>query len=108
MTRTFSRPIFWPLVLVAAGCLWLLANAGIISASDLWILAQFWPVLLIVGGLDLLARQRWPWVANLITLLSITLAVLAVVFAPRLGFVAASPNWFGLIPFSMCGTHATG
>jgi hypothetical protein len=108
MTNAFSRPIFWPLFLVAAGVLWLLASNGVISPNNLWVLVQFWPVLLIALGLDLLLRQRWAWAGNLVTLLTVTAAVLAVIFAPRLGLAAPAGSWWSWIPFSFSGTPGSG
>ena len=108
MARTFSRPIFWPLVLIAAGVLWLLGNFNVITGANLWVLIQFWPVLLIAIGLDLIVRQRWPLVGNLIAILTVTLAVLAVIFAPQLGLVTAGNGWFGSIPFVWGGTPGSG
>jgi putative autotransporter adhesin-like protein/cell wall-active antibiotic response 4TMS protein YvqF len=108
MVQPFSRPIFWPLVLVGAGILWLLANAHVISVDNLLVLVRFWPVLLIAAGLDLLARQRWPWLANLVTLLTVTLAVLAVVFAPRLGFATSSAGWYSWFPLAWGGAPGSG
>lgn len=40
MTPPHTRSIFWPLALVAAGTLWLLANARVIPASNFWVLLQ--------------------------------------------------------------------
>lgn len=108
MTQPFSRPIFWPLALVALGVLWLLSNFGVISSGNLWALLRFWPVLLIALGLDLLVRQRWPWAGNLIALITVALAVLAVVFAPQLGLATTGSNWVGAIPFMWGGTAGSG
>lgn len=108
MNRTFSRPIFWPLALIAFGVLWLLGNFHVISGANLWVLLRFWPVLLIALGLDLIVRQRWPLVGNLIALLTVTLAVLAVVFAPQLGLATSGSGWFGSIPFVWGGEPGSG
>ena len=53
------RPsLVWPLLLVGLGALLLLQTLGLLSAS-LWpALAQLWPVLLILAGLDLLFGRR--------------------------------------------------
>lgn len=108
MTNVFSRPIFWPLVLVAAGILWLLANSGTISLNNFWVLVQFWPVLLIALGLDLLLRQRWAWAGNLVTLLTVTAAVLAVIYAPRLGLAVPAGNWWAWTPLAWGSTPGSG
>jgi hypothetical protein len=108
MSRALSRPIFWPLVLVAIGVLWLLGNFNVISSSNLGILLQFWPVLLIGLGLDLIVRPRWPMVGNLIAVLIVTGAVLAVVFAPRLGYVSAGSNWWTSVPWMWGGKPGSG
>src|SRR6185503_2000477 len=96
---TFSRPIFWPLVLVAAGLLWLLTNFGVIDIGNLGILFTLWPVLLIGLGLDILVRSRWPAISNLIALIIVTLGVLAVIFAPRLGYAGGTTGWFNAMPW---------
>ncbi len=108
MSSAFSRPIFWPLVLVAAGVLLLLANVGTIQASNLWVLVQFWPVLLIALGLDLLLRQRWPWAGNVVALLTVTLAVLAVIFAPQLGLASPSMGWWAWTPLTWGSAPGSG
>jgi hypothetical protein len=108
MSRAFSRPIFWPLVLVAIGVLWLLGSFNVISSANLGILVQFWPVLLIGLGLDLIVRPRWPVIGNLIALLVVTLAVLAVVFAPRLGYSPSRTGWLSAIPWAWGGAPGSG
>jgi len=50
------RPIFWPLLLIGIGIVFLLSNFGVL-AIDVWELWRFWPVILIVIGLDIL----WSW-----------------------------------------------
>lgn len=108
MTRTFSRPIFWPLALIALGVLWLLSNFGVIANVNLWVLIQFWPVLLIALGLDLILRQRWPWAGNVIALLTVGSAVLAVVFAPQLGLTTPGIGPFGWRSFTVGGLRGSG
>jgi hypothetical protein len=94
---TTHRPrrisIFWPLVLVAVGALWLLTNFGVIAGGNFWVLLRLWPVLLIAAGLDLLFGRRWPLVSALIAVLTVGAAVAAVIFAPQLGLGANAPTW---------------
>jgi hypothetical protein len=50
--------IFFPLLLIIIGVFFLLYNMGVVS-GDIWSLIwQFWPVLLIVGGLDSIFRRE--------------------------------------------------
>ncbi len=65
--------LFWPLLLIAIGVLFLLDSLGYID-FNFWELWRFWPVLLILIGLDLLLGRR-SWLGNLIVLL-LTLAVI--------------------------------
>jgi len=106
MPRNFSRPIFWPLVLIALGVLWLLSSFNVIAELNFWVLLPFWPVLLIAAGLDLIVRQRWPMASNLIALVTVALAVAAVVWAPQLGLASAG-GWWSWVPF-VGGTPGSG
>ena len=50
------RNFFWGLVLIIAGILFLLQNAGLLEVHD--VLHRYWPVILILLGLKLLIRKR--------------------------------------------------
>ncbi|MEW5868611.1 MAG: DUF5668 domain-containing protein [Chloroflexota bacterium] len=56
--RRRPRSIFWPLILIAVGVIFLLNNTGRMS-GDLWAnILQWWPLLLIVSGLDGFIRRE--------------------------------------------------
>ncbi len=50
------RSLGWPLILIAVGVIFLLNNAGILSGSVWDLVVRFWPLLLIIGGLDSIYR----------------------------------------------------
>lgn len=50
--------LFWPIILIGAGVIFLLANLGIISSNPWPIIWNLWPVILIVIGLDILFGRR--------------------------------------------------
>jgi hypothetical protein len=86
-----DRSLFFPLAFIAAGVLWILIDMGKIPAENLWALAHFWPFLLIAAGLGLMLRSYWPPVRAIFDVLVVGAAVLAVVFAPQLGWT--TPQW---------------
>ncbi len=86
-----ERSFFFPLALIATGVIWMLVTAGKIPAENLWALARFWPILLIAAGLGLILRSYWAPARLLVDLVVIGGAVLAIVFAPQLGW--NSPQW---------------
>jgi len=87
--------LFWPLILIAVGGLWLLGNMNVISPDNLWALTSLWPVLLIGLGIGLILRSRWPFTWNIISFLTIAVIVLGVIFAPQLGLTSRDRGWFG-------------
>lgn len=92
-TRPAYRSIFWPLVLIAAGVLWLLANFNLISGAHLFALARLWPVFLIGMGLDIVLGHR-PVANALLAVATVGGLAAAVVFAPQLGLAGADGPWF--------------
>jgi len=46
-------PIFWPILLIAVGVLFLLSNMGLLPFSP-WQFWKLWPLILVVIGLDIL------------------------------------------------------
>jgi len=66
--------VFWPVILITAGVLFLLDNLGVLDVNW-WNLWRLWPILLILAGLDILLAHR-SWLGNLIVLI-LTLAVIA-------------------------------
>ena len=53
------RPsLFWPIILIGVGIIFLLNNAGLIRGNPWALIGQLWPVLLIVIGLDILFGRR--------------------------------------------------
>lgn len=81
--RRADRAPVGGIILVIVGVVLLLQTTGIISWdvwSNLW---QFWPVLIIAGGIGLLFGSRAPWLAGLlVAALLIVAIVAAVAFSP--------------------------
>jgi hypothetical protein len=89
--------VFWPLLLIALGLVFLLSNFGVISGVSWLAIASLWPLLLILIGLDIAFARRWPLP---------TLAAEVLVIAAGLALVAYSPNLSpGIFVF---GNGATG
>ena len=84
MERRFS--LFFPLVLITTGLLWILIQMRIILTSNLWALVYLWPFLLIAAGLGLILRSYWKYSILVMDVLVIGGVFLAVIYAPRLGW----------------------
>ncbi|HVS47817.1 MAG TPA: DUF5668 domain-containing protein [Candidatus Dormibacteraeota bacterium] len=52
-----NRSFFWPAILILTGVIALVAETGAISSGRLYRLADLWPVILIVIGLELISRR---------------------------------------------------
>lgn len=87
-----DRSIFWPLVMIAAGVLWILIGIGTIPRANLWALSHTLPYILILLGFGLILRAYWRFAGMLVSLLVVAGAVLAVVYAPQLGW-NDPPSW---------------
>ena len=80
--------LFWPLVLIGVGVIFLLVNFGYLQAENVWaVLWRFWPVLLILVGIDILFGSRSTLGAVISALLGITViaGIIALIwFAPHI------------------------
>ena len=66
------RGLFWPLVLITIGLVFLLVNYGFIPGVTALSLLSLWPLLLVLAGVDIAIGRRWPLAA-----LGIDVAVIA-------------------------------
>jgi hypothetical protein len=82
------RSVFWPAVLILVGVIALLANAGVISTDRLSLLIDMWPLILIVIGLELIARRGLQGAtADLAAVLIVLIAAVG-----ALAYTALAPN----------------
>lgn len=86
--RMEYRSLFWPLLLIGVGVIWLLSNMGVLSLASISVLARLWPLLLIVIGLDLLYGRRSPRVGALIGIGALALIIVLMLVGPALGWAA--------------------
>ncbi|RPI87548.1 MAG: DUF2807 domain-containing protein [Chloroflexi bacterium] len=92
-----KRSLFWPLFLIAAGVVWLLVKAGTVPTANLWALTHIWPFLLIAAGVGIILRSFWRYAWLLMDVVIIGGALLAILYAPQLGW--ASPPMFAMFDF---------
>lgn len=81
-----NQSFFGPLFLIAAGVIWLLVKSGYIPASNLWALTHIWPFLLLTAGIGLILKPYWPYTSLVLDVIVIGGTILAVVYAPALGW----------------------
>lgn len=80
------KSIFGPLLLIAAGVVWLMVKQDSIPTANLWALAHIWPFLLIAAGVGLILRPYWSYSNIALNIIIISGAVAAIMFAPRMGW----------------------
>ncbi|GAB4454046.1 MAG: hypothetical protein Kow00120_23960 [Anaerolineae bacterium] len=79
------RSLFWPVILISAGVILLLGNAGIITWANVVSVLRLWPLLLILIGIDLLFGRSSPMVGALIGIGAVVLIVIIMLAGPALG-----------------------
>ena len=84
------RSLFWPMVLIAVGLVWLLSNLGIVRPTSIGALVAFWPLILIFIGLDVLFGRRSQVIGGLIGLLAVATVVIVLVAGPSLGLPSSA------------------
>lgn len=87
-SRQPYRSIFWPILLIAGGVVWLLINLDIIPGWSWWNLWRLWPLLLVAIGVDLLFARRSPLLGAVLGVVTIGLAVVLLAAGPALGLPA--------------------
>lgn len=84
--------MFWPILLIGAGVIFLMSNLGFLPADPWPLLWNLWPLVLIIIGLDILLGRR----SVLGGVFSAILALLLVGAVVAMLFVAQSyPQWGG-------------
>jgi len=93
------RSIFGPLLLIAAGSIWLLVKSGNIPAENVWALTHVWPFLLIAAGVGIILRPFWKFTGVLLDIIIVGGLVAAIVYAPKfnwatpaMGFISWNGN----------------
>jgi hypothetical protein len=92
------RGLFWPLLLITIGLVFLLVNFGFIPGVTALSLLNLWPLLLVLAGIDIAIGRRWPLAA-----LGIDVAVIAL----GLALLSTQPAFVGG-PFFVIGGTAGG
>jgi hypothetical protein len=92
---TTRRGLFWPLVLITIGLVFLLANYGVLPGVTAVSVLSLWPLLLILAGVDIAIGRRWPLAA-----LGIDVAVIAL----GLVLLSTQPTIFGSPFFTFGGS----
>jgi hypothetical protein len=88
--RHHRHSFFWPILLVGVGLIWLLVNIGIIAPISVGQILQFWPVLLIMLGIDILFSRRFAWLGSLMAVLALGGLIAFLVMQPHTGTVTYS------------------
>jgi hypothetical protein len=90
------RGLFWPLLLITIGLVFLLVNFGYVPGVTAIQLLNLWPLVLILAGVDIAIGRRWPLAA-----LGIDVAVIAL----GLALLATQPSFAGGPFFSVGGAN---
>jgi hypothetical protein len=79
------RSLFWPLILIGAGVIWLLYTLEVISGSNLAVLGLVWPILIIGIGVDLIVGHRSPAAGAIVGAVTVAALVVLMLLGPSLG-----------------------
>lgn len=90
-----SVSVFWPIVLIGVGVIWLMANQGIALRNPFELFLLFWPLLLVVAGIELLFNRTGMFGTFVSALLGIGVVAGAIFYLTTPGeFVAPTyMNW---------------
>jgi hypothetical protein len=89
--RNRGRGLIFPVLLIAVGLIFLLANTGVLSEGALQRLRELWPVLLVLLGLQLVLNHTLPRPqATLVGLVAMGVAIIAALAYAVLGPTSAT------------------
>lgn len=77
------RSLFWPVLLIGLGVVFLLQNLGYLETINIRLLFRLWPLLIVAAGLNLLFR-RIPWFGSFLGAALAAIAIAFLAFAPQL------------------------
>ncbi|MEA4907184.1 MAG: DUF4097 family beta strand repeat protein [Chloroflexi bacterium] len=86
------RSMFWPILLIGVGVVWLLYNLGMIAPVNINMILRLWPVLLIAIGLDIIFGRQSPLLGALIGLLAVAFLAALLLFGTTWGFIHSTPQ----------------
>jgi hypothetical protein len=84
------RSLFWPIVLISIGVIWLLGNLGVISSANVAVLFRLWPLILIIVGVELLIGRNSPTLSGAIGIGAVVLIVVLMLVGPSLGWASGA------------------
>jgi hypothetical protein len=82
------RSILFPLLLIIGGGIWLFSEFNIISGANIAMLFRLIPIVLIVLGVELVIRGRYPRAATYLGIGSVVVIGALVLVGPSLGWVS--------------------
>ncbi|NJO07213.1 MAG: cell wall-active antibiotics response protein [Chloroflexaceae bacterium] len=83
--------LFWPVLLIGVGMLWLLSNTGLIPGLGFGLLLQIWPLFVVLAGVNLLTSRRYPQLNTVWGMLAALLVVAVLAFG-SINQPASSPD----------------
>jgi hypothetical protein len=82
------RSLFWPVILIGAGVMWLLYGLDVISTSNLEVLGLVWPVFVIGIGVDLLVGHRSALAGAIVGVVTVGIVIALMLVGPSAGWVS--------------------
>ncbi len=84
------RSLFWPLVFIGAGVMWLLYSTGVFTGANLAVVGLVWPVFVIGIGVDLLLGRRSLLAGAVVGVVTLGIVIVLMAVGPGLGWVGSS------------------
>ncbi len=85
----YAHSLFWPIMLIGAGAIWLLYNLNMIPDENLWMLLRLWPILIILAGINILFSRRLAFLGAILGLLVMAGAAYILLYGDELDFVSS-------------------